>query len=118
VRRFESSPRGLGLNYGKALDCLEVGITANQRCVYGEGGCSDPEVVLVEWQAAALLARLHLGILIASDWRNGLARQHGKKLSCLILEISAASPRRQPLQTEQDLAASDGTEHYPVINSN
>jgi hypothetical protein len=37
----------LGLNQGEPFDCLEITVTANERCAQDEGSCGDPEVVLI-----------------------------------------------------------------------
>src|ERR1022692_4591983 len=54
-----NSGRGIGSNLVRALQqrvplSLEVAVTAHESCVDGEGGCSYPEVVLIERLAAAL----------------------------------------------------------------
>ena len=49
---------GLRFNHRKPFDCLEAAVAANQRCVHGEGGCGDPEVVLIRREAAALSCRM------------------------------------------------------------
>ena len=33
---------------GKPFDRLKVTVAANERCLYDEGGCGDPKVVLIQ----------------------------------------------------------------------
>ena len=53
---------GLGFDHCQPLDRMEVTISANERCIDGQRGRSNPEVVLVERKAAALLSSLDICI--------------------------------------------------------
>ena len=57
-----------GHNNGEPLYPLEAGVTAHKSCLDGEGGRSDPAVVLVERHAAALLSHLQARVQITSGW--------------------------------------------------
>ena len=54
-----------GFDNGEPFDRLEIAVAA-KRHADSECGCSDPEVVLIEWKAAALLRHLDIRVLVTS----------------------------------------------------
>ena len=80
---------GLGLNQCKPFDSLEVAVAANQRCPHNKGGCRNPEIVLIQWKAAALLRYLHARVPIRG------ARRHGNIANNFPAFVSS-SVRRRP----------------------
>jgi len=105
----------LELDHCQPLDCMEVTVSADERCVDGKCGRSNPEVVLIERKPAALLRSLHICIPITGCRWDRLTRQNGEQTRRFPFQFASAPPRSQSLQTEQDFAASDCTAHDTVI---
>ena len=59
----------------ETFDFSKVTVMGYQRRSDGESGRSDPEVVLIKGEAAALAGHLHAGIVITSAGWDWLARQ-------------------------------------------
>ena len=108
----------LAFNQHKPFDFPEVAVAADEGCVQVDGGCGDPEVVLIQRKATALLRSLDVGAPIGSgggDWFTG---QYGEQVAGFPFGFGSAPSRRQPLQAEEDLAAGDGTDDHAILESN
>jgi hypothetical protein len=64
----------LRLNHREPCYSLEIAVSGDKSCVYGEGGCSYPEIVLIERQAAALLRDFDFRVQIAGGRPDRLTR--------------------------------------------
>ena len=107
----------LGFDQSKPFDFPEVTVAPNECCVSDDGGCGDPEVVLIQRKATALLRNLDIRVLLGSGGGDRFTRQYGEQFAGFPFEFSTAPPRRQPLQAEEDLAADDGTDDHTIIES-
>ena len=67
-------PNRLRLNHHKSSYSLKIAVSGDECCVHREGSCGYPEVILVEWHAAALLRSFDFGVQIASGRRDRLTR--------------------------------------------
>jgi len=108
----------LWFNQSEPFDFLKVTVEADNGGFPGESGRGNPEVVLVQRKAAALLSRLHSRVPIANGGGDRLARQYREQPPGFPFEVSSAPSRSQPLQAKQDLAARDGAHNHAIIGSN
>jgi len=103
----------LGFGQREPLDCLKVTVAANEGRVHYQRGRGNPQVILIKWEATALLRSLNIHAPIGGGG-NRLARQYGEQFPGFAFEFASAPSGIEQFQAEWNLAAGDDTHSHTV----